>query len=384
MALDVVGDERALGHDRPTRAPHRFEGGAGQAAAVAVALVGRVDHGVGEHHPLGARLVLGVADEVIAQLQLEAGSARVVDHLHVLRRPRHRPGPYPPYRGSVPGSIADVAVARPTAALRPFVGRYTGYRLEGFPPGVHRGLPSGWLTFIVSLGDPVRITSMPDRQHPPAVLAAFVSGLHAGPAAIAHDGDQAGVSLDLSPLGARALLGLPAGALAGQVVGLEDLLGAGVASLPDRLASAPTWVERFAILDDVLLAAADRATVRPRPRPEVVEAWRRLLAAGGTLEVGALAAGLGWSRRHLGEHFRTELGLAPKAAARVVRFDRARRLLERPDRRGLADVAASVGYFDQAHLTREWRALAGCTPTEWLIDEVLPSVQDATVDEGAA
>ena len=55
------------------------------------------------------------------------------------------------------------------------------------------------------------------------------------------------------------------------------------------------------------------------------------------------------------------MGLRPKETARVVRFDRARRLLHAGVR--LGDVAADAGYFDQAHLNREFRALAGLSPT---------------------
>jgi AraC-like DNA-binding protein len=46
-------------------------------------------------------------------------------------------------------------------------------------------------------------------------------------------------------------------------------------------------------------------------------------------------------------------------------------MLQRPAhrRRGLADVAAECGFYDQAHLTREWHDLAGCTPTTWLAEE---------------
>src|SRR4029077_17747240 len=79
--------------------------------------------------------------------------------------------------------------------------------------------------------------------------------------------------------------------------------------------------------------------------------------------------------------FRAEIGLAPKAAARVIRFDRARNLLVRrldgatahgaTADRGypLAGPAADCGYFDQAHLAREFRALAGCPPSQWLAEE---------------
>jgi AraC-like DNA-binding protein len=122
-------------------------------------------------------------------------------------------------------------------------------------------------------------------------------------------------------------------------------------------------------------AARRRLEDPPDPPSEVVRAWRRLIAAGGGVEIGELAADVGWSRRHLSEKFRAEVGLTPKVAARVLRFERARHLLAMPTRPALAAVANACGYYDQAHFTREWTELAGCTPTRWIADE-LPSMQD--------
>ena len=100
-----------------------------------------------------------------------------------------------------------------------------------------------------------------------------------------------------------------------------------------------------------------------------------MLASGGTLRITDLAAETGWTGRYLTSRFRTEIGLTPKAAARVIRFDRARHLLARRARSTgdggyrLADLAAACGYFDQAHLAREFRSLAGCPPSQWLTEE---------------
>jgi AraC-like DNA-binding protein len=81
----------------------------------------------------------------------------------------------------------------------------------------------------------------------------------------------------------------------------------------------------------------------------------------------------GWSGRHLAGRFRAEIGLTPKTAARVIRFSRARNLLitrVTADREhSLADLAACCGYFDQAHLAREFRSLAGCPPSQWIAEE---------------
>jgi hypothetical protein len=84
----------------------------------------------------------------------------------------------------------------------------------------------------------------------------------------------------------------------------------------------------------------------------------------------------GYSRQHLGRRFNEEFGLSPKLAARIVRFERARRMLQaRASTTAVAAVAAACGYFDQSHLHRDFADLAACTPREWL-GEDLPDFQD--------
>jgi AraC-like DNA-binding protein len=264
--------------------------------------------------------------------------------------------------------VLEAAVRVPAASLQAFVDRYIGYRQEGMPPYLHRGLPSGHLRLIISLAEPLVVAG----PGPNAWLESPVSvaGLHAAPAMIRHDGRQFGVEIELTPLGARALLGLPAAELATTVVGLGDVLGPRAAELRERLAEAPDWPERFAVLDRLLgrLAAGPR-THREAP-PAVAWAWQRVVDAQGAVRVSDLAAEVGWTRRHLATCFQGELGHSPKVAARVIRFERAARLLRGNGGRGLADVAAAAGYFDQAHLTRDWKEFAGCTPSTWIAEEL--------------
>lgn len=118
--------------------------------------------------------------------------------------------------------VADGAAALPTPALRPLVQRYHGYRYLGFAPGVHRGLPSPSVTVVLSLGPPTLITDHVDAPEPLRRFSTLVGGLGTQAVGIHHDGNQYGVQLDLTPLGARRLLGLPAGELSGSTVALED------------------------------------------------------------------------------------------------------------------------------------------------------------------
>jgi AraC-like DNA-binding protein len=274
---------------------------------------------------------------------------------------------------------ADGAGALPAPALRPFVERYQGYRLADFPPGIHRGLPSRHLTLIASIGPAIDVVAQTDPRQPPATYRCVVGGLQASTALIAHDGNQEGVTVELTPLGCRAVLGAPSGALWDTSLELDELTGAVGRELWERLQGTVTWRERFAVCDDVLLRLLEPTTVAP----ELGWCWRTVVATDGRVTVRELADETGWSRQHLTRRFRAEFGLSPKVAARVVRFDRARRMLQHaPPGFAIADVAAACGYFDHAHLDRDFADLAGCTPTELLTDD-LPSVQDDDLLEAA-
>jgi AraC-like DNA-binding protein len=267
--------------------------------------------------------------------------------------------------------VNEGVAGQPAAPLHPFIDHYTGYRQAGVEPAVHRGLPSPYLTLIFTLDEPLVIAEHPDPRQPASVHATLAGGLHTSPALVVHEGRQSGIQLALSPLGARAILGLPASELAVIDVEGSDVLGALAKEVQERIQAAPTWPERFAVLDEVLTAQCLAAEAEVRP--EVSYAWRRLLATGGALPISALARETGWSDRHLRSAFQREVGLTPKAAARVIRFSRATRALQRRAGAGqaldLAGLAAGCGYYDQAHLDLEFRELAGLPPTRWVAEE---------------
>ncbi|MET2714988.1 helix-turn-helix domain-containing protein [Streptomyces harbinensis] len=266
--------------------------------------------------------------------------------------------------------------ARPAPVLREYVDSYVGFDLRGFPTGVHCGPPGRALTAVISLSEPLEVAAGVDDGSPVTRFGSVAGGLMARSVAIHHDGRQQGVRIALTPLGARAVYGMPSAELAHRLVPLDALLGALAAELVDRLRSATTWAARFAALDALLLRAVQRGRGahgdRVRGvRPEVAEAWRRLVAARGRLQVGAVAAELGWSRRYLAERFRGEVGLSPKTFARVLRFEHAHALATAQDPPPWADVATVAGYADQAHLVRDWREFTGRSPTAWRDGEVL-------------
>jgi AraC-like DNA-binding protein len=284
----------------------------------------------------------------------------------------------------VDGTIAESVVRRAPAMLRPYVESYVGYRYAGFASGEHIGLPSRHLTFIVSFDAPLELSRLPDGTEQLTSFDTLLGGLHTSPAVIRHDGSQHGIQLQVTPAGARGLFGVPAAELAREVAPLDAIWGRLAGELQDRLDAAVDWKARFAVLDRVLLRALSvRMELPSGARRETSQAWERLTTTAGRVEVARLAAEVGWSRRHLTERFSAEYGIGPKALARVLRFERARWMLVQPVRGTLAEVAAACGYADQAHMVRDWHALAGASPTAWLQAEELPFVQDpAPLDDG--
>lgn len=265
----------------------------------------------------------------------------------------------------------------PPPLLRPFVGAAQAYQVPENPSGVHRGLPSRYLTLVVELAAPLRVSLG-------GLVSAHgvVGGLHTSPALVDASRPQEGLQYDLTVRGARALLGVPASELSGMAVELTDLLGPQSHALLDQLHRAGSQQERFGLVDAALLRSLRARSAEPIRLPsEVVEAWRLVFASNGQARVSGVAAQVGWSRRHLSEQFRLATGLTPKQAARIARFEAARRVLLDPRRSSLAEVAARCDYADQAHLAREWQALAGCSIGTWLREE-LPFIQDSAAGPG--
>jgi AraC-like DNA-binding protein len=166
----------------------------------------------------------------------------------------------------------------------------------------------------------------------------------------------------LTPPGARRLFGVPMHELANRTIELEDLLPQ-AGELTTRLREVQSWAARF----DLVEAFLARRLANSRPlSPGVEWSWQRLRLTGGRVPISRLAAELGWSHKRPIFRFREQIGLAPKTVARVLRFNRTVAALGSSPRPELADTAFHCGYFDQAHLNREFREFAGTTPTVFL------------------
>jgi AraC-like DNA-binding protein len=218
-----------------------------------------------------------------------------------------------------------------------------------------RVVPYPAVTVVVDLVDGlVVVDDVSGRQQG----GALVAGMAPGPSSVRGLGrDVECLQVRLSPAVAHAVLGASP-ELSGMVLALDDLWGRDAARTQEQLRSALSWDERFAIADAAL---ARRHEAGRAVDPEVAFAWGQMVTSRGQGRIDQLAAEVGWSRKRLWSRFRSQVGLTPKRAARLVRFDHAaHRLAAGHDP---ARVAAEAGYVDQSHLHRDVVAFTGTTPT---------------------
>jgi AraC-like DNA-binding protein len=247
-------------------------------------------------------------------------------------------------------------------AVRPGPGgqltRCIGFSKAVAVPMRRRELPSRHVTLMISFGDHLAIVGDDDGRRN---VGSFVSGLQSESVVTERVGHQHGMHVELNPLAAYSLFGLPMHSMTNALVDLPAVLGGGSAELVERLAGARSWPQRFALLRAAL---AVRMTRGPEPTAAVGWAWHRLRATNGSVRIAELVQQSGFSHRHLVARFREEVGMTPKSLARVLRFEHSLTLL-RQTGTPLADVAAAAGYYDQAHLNRDFRALAGFAPGQF-------------------
>lgn len=171
------------------------------------------------------------------------------------------------------------------------------------------------------------------------------------------------VEVTLSPLEAYRLLGLPMNQLSGQLVDLREVIGGGARRLGELVRELPTWAGRFDAIDRFLLGRAETA---PVVAPEIAFAWQRLITSGGTVSISGISKEVGWSHKHVISRFTQQVGLTPKRAARIIRFERALSRLTDEPAPDWCRLAADLGYSDQAHLIRDFAEFVGMSPAAFL------------------
>ena len=180
---------------------------------------------------------------------------------------------------------------------------------------------------------------------------------------------QRAVTVRLHLGAAEAVLGVPASAITGRIIALDDLWGDTLTQrLLNQLATTHTESGATTILETAIAERLARVDARHSHSPLALQATQKLTRAS----VKAVAADLGVSERQLRRVFHQTIGVTPKAFARLARFHRALHTAREDRHTTWAHIAATAGYYDQAHLIEDFHAIAGVTPRALLSELVIP------------
>jgi AraC-like DNA-binding protein len=248
----------------------------------------------------------------------------------------------------------------PHPELAMFVRGYNGYFESSSQPVRRRELPSGEVALIISLGPQWRLID-PGTGISIGILRTFVAGLDDTYSLVDSEIPGSAIQVDFTPIGARQLLQLPMHLVSKRTTELTDLFGSEADRLVEQLAETADWQRRFVFLDNFLLSRIRGAR---KPAREIDWAWRQLDLSRGSIRVEKITEQLGWTRKRLVNLFRDEIGIPPKALARILRFRMALAELNARQIVNFSEVALECGYSDQAHMIRDFKDFSGLTPLE--------------------
>lgn len=171
------------------------------------------------------------------------------------------------------------------------------------------------------------------------------------------------LGVHFKPRGAYPFLGARADELADQHVNINELWGSVAAELRERLCTLKKVEQRFALLEETLVA---RLRLACPTHCAVSIAIATFDQTDGQVRVHGVANRVGLSQRRLIQAFAAEVGLTPKRYCRMRRFQKVRDLLSNAQTPNWAQLAVDCGYCDQSHLIREFQTLSGLTPANYL------------------
>jgi AraC-like DNA-binding protein len=264
--------------------------------------------------------------------------------------------------GELPSGFWQIFRWQPHPELAAHVRRYYGHFESSSRLVRRRELPSGEVALIISLGPHYQLVD-PASGHSLRTLRTFVAGLDDTYSLVDSRIPGAAIQVDFSPLGGRRLLQLPMHLVSKRTTELNELFGSEADRLIEALYEAPNWQIRFVTLDNFLLSKLRRSE---KPADEIHWAWRQLDLSRGAIPIHQITGRLGWTRKRLIKTFRNEIGIPPKALARVLRFQRALEELNSGKIISNPQLAVECGYSDQAHMIRDFKDFSGLTPVELL------------------
>jgi AraC-like DNA-binding protein len=250
------------------------------------------------------------------------------------------------------------------------------YEWGSHPQEYSRWLPSGTAQIVIDLsGDGLPIPELSTTDSPQTLARALFNGADTRYFFEENHHPMYRIGVDFKPGGAYPFFGPPASQLRDVHLPLETLWGIrALDHLRERLMRAQTPQERFAVLEEELLGQLAHPLEH---HPAVTLALRAFSKVPRGPAIARLAEQTAFSHRQFVSLFREEVGLAPKEFARVQRFSRVVQCTRKRQAIDWSRLAIEYGYYDQAHLIKEFHAFAGLVPSEYLRDQLERSEQSA-------
>jgi AraC-like DNA-binding protein len=250
-------------------------------------------------------------------------------------------------------------LAPSSPALRPFVESLWHFTSE-FEHAQERIMPTGRMELLVNLEeDELRSYEGEHFTRLCRIRGAAISGPYVKPFGIDTREQRCIAGVAFRSGGAAPFLRDPANALRDQHVELDHLWGRDGALLRERLLDAPSPAAALRTLERALL----ERIARPLEVDKLVEF--AITALEGGAPVGEVVARVGMTPKRFIRHFEQVVGITPKRFARVRRFGRVLESVELGQPVDWSAVAASCGYFDQAHMIHDFQEFSGMNPTDY-------------------
>jgi AraC-like DNA-binding protein len=231
--------------------------------------------------------------------------------------------------------------------------------------------PTGSTVAAVVLGDPTKLT--PDHGDTSLVAdTGFLIGPHDRPVTNEPLGETHCVGIVTTPVGCRPCFGLAPAALRGRVVDLKAWTQAG--ALRVELLSCSSPADALDIVESTL----SKQEPFDRHGSARCEAAVEALSTDPARSITDIASELGVSHGHLDRQFTEQVGLSPRTLARILRMRRLLDYIDVYESQAWAEMAAQLGWFDQAHLIRDFKRHTGVTPADYV------AAQRATYDRTEA
>lgn len=253
--------------------------------------------------------------------------------------------------------MEEFNVIQPSSLLAPYIKNYWFLKTVSNTPTWVRTVPTGMMSLIFHRGN--RLFSIHENELHPRT---FLSGHDKAFADLKYRGQIRMISVVFYPAGVRAFFNLPIIKTYNQRLTAGDLGDKEWSILESSLTSTEDDPMCVLLIEQFLLK---RLTRLGKCNWNRVEAAIRLINSGQT-DVAVLADAACLSQKQFNRIFSEYVGSNPKAFARTIRFQKALHLLQTQPQISFTALTYECGYFDQSHLIKDFKALSGYTPTEYM------------------